>query len=113
MSLENGTLNGFLGLLLIELSEVMNFTMEILEPIEEFGGFNQRKKMWTGAIGQLANNEADVGISAFTITTSRQTVIDFTIPLIRSQNRLYFRHPRTSSVQWSLYLKVIIIIFIY
>lgn len=110
MSLNNGTLSGFLGLLLIELSKVMNFTVEILEPVTEFGGWDQQNKTWTGAIGQLAENKADVGISAFTITTSRQNVIDFTIPLIRSQNRLYFRHPRTSFVQWSLYLRVIIII---
>ncbi|XP_024892967.1 probable glutamate receptor [Temnothorax curvispinosus] len=105
ISHENGTVGGFFGLLLIELSKVMNFTVEMLDPVEGFGIWSKEKNVWTGAIGQLVANEADIGISAFTMTTHRQNVIDYTIPLIRSNYRLYFKEPDTSFVQWSLYLK--------
>ncbi|XP_024882836.1 glutamate receptor ionotropic, delta-2-like, partial [Temnothorax curvispinosus] len=101
----NGTVGGFFGLLLIELSKVMNFTVEILDPVEEFGSWSKEKMVWTGAIGQLVTNEADIGISAFSMTTGRQNVIDYTIPLIRSRYRLYFKRPNTVLVEWSLYLR--------
>lgn len=91
---------------------MMNFTVEMLDPVQGFGCWNKEKKRWTGAIGQLVTNEADIGVSAFTITTRRLNVIDFTLPLIRSQNRLYFKRPKSSYVHWSLYLRVIIIIIL-
>ncbi|XP_024878189.1 glutamate receptor ionotropic, delta-2-like, partial [Temnothorax curvispinosus] len=105
ISHENGTIGGFFGLLLIELSKVMNFTVEILDPVKGYGSWSKEKKMWTGAIGQLVTNEADIGISAFTMTTHRQNVIGYTIPLIRSQYSLYFKRPNTALVEWSLYLR--------
>ncbi|XP_011880267.1 PREDICTED: probable glutamate receptor [Vollenhovia emeryi] len=105
ISLKNGTISGFFGLLLMELSKVMNFTVKILDPVEGFGCWSREKKVWTDAIGQLVANEADVGVSAFTITTRRQEVIDFTVPLIRSRYRLYFKEPNNPDVEWSLYLR--------
>lgn len=110
VSLKNGTFSGFFGLLLIELSKVMNFTVKVLDPVDVFGGWSEQKKRWTGAIGQLVYAKADIGVSAFTITTRRLNVIDFTMPLIRSRNRLYFKQPKNSYVHWSLYLRVIIIL---
>ncbi|XP_071566397.1 glutamate receptor ionotropic, delta-2-like [Temnothorax nylanderi] len=105
ISHENGTVDGFFGLLLIDLSKMMNFTVEILDPVEGYGIWSNEKKVWTGAIGQLVANEADIGISAFAMTTGRQNVIDYTIPLIRSPYRLYFKEPNTLLVEWSLYLR--------
>lgn len=87
----------------------MNFTVEILEPREAFGSWSQEEKKWIGAIGQLVANEADIGVSAFTLTTHRQDVVDFTTPLVRSHYRLYFKAPETSFVQWDLYFRVIMI----
>ncbi|XP_077269825.1 putative glutamate receptor isoform X2 [Temnothorax americanus] len=102
---ENGTVGGFFGLLLIELSKVMNFTVKTLDPVEGYGSWSKEKKVWTGAIGQLVANEADIGISAFAMTTGRRNVIDYTIPLIRSSNRLYFKEPKRALVEWSLYFR--------
>ncbi|KAL6259009.1 hypothetical protein P5V15_008931 [Pogonomyrmex californicus] len=104
--MENGTINGFFGLLLMELSKVMNFTMKVLDPVDSFGIWNPKKKRWTGAINQLIDNKADVGASAFTITTSRLNVVDFTVPLIQSRNRLYIKRPILSSdVHWTGYFR--------
>ncbi|XP_028046100.1 glutamate receptor 2 [Monomorium pharaonis] len=105
VSLKNGTICGFLGLLLMELSKVMNFTVKILDPVEGFGWWNRQKNGWTGAIGELIANKADIGVSAFTMTTSRLKVVDFTMPLVRSQYRLYFKQPEASKVYWSMYFR--------
>ncbi|XP_018406436.1 PREDICTED: uncharacterized protein LOC108782629 [Cyphomyrmex costatus] len=106
VSLENGTMSGFFGLLLIELSKVMNFTIKLLDPVDSFGSWNQKKNAWTGAIGKLVDNEADIGIAAFTVTNDRLRDIDFTIPLIRTEYRLYLQQPITPYVQWFWYFKV-------
>ncbi|XP_011694269.1 PREDICTED: glutamate receptor 3-like [Wasmannia auropunctata] len=82
----------------------MNFTVEILDPVEAFGSWSEQQKIWVGAVGQLVSNEADIGISAFTMTANRRNVIDFTIPLVRSRYCLYFKKPIVSNVQWHLYL---------
>ncbi|KAL0103330.1 hypothetical protein PUN28_017542 [Cardiocondyla obscurior] len=83
----------------------MNFTIEILKPVEGFGSWSEENRKWIGSIGQLVANKADIGVSAFTMTTRRQKVIDFSVPLIRSRYRLFFKEPQTAYVQWTLYLK--------
>ncbi|KMQ86188.1 glutamate receptor 3-like isoform x2 protein, partial [Lasius niger] len=104
-SLENGEIGGFFGSLLMELSRAMNFTIEILDPVEAYGGWNQQKKEWTGVIGQLVNGKADFGVSAFSITAARLNAVDFTLPLIHSRSRLYFKKPNGANVHWSGYFK--------
>ncbi|KAG5331729.1 GRID2 protein, partial [Acromyrmex charruanus] len=105
VSLKNGTMDGFFGSLLIELSKVMNFTIKILDPVDSFGSWDPQNG-WSGAIGKLVNNEADIGIAAFTLTNDRLNDVDFTIPLIRTQYRLYLHEPITPYVQWFWYFKV-------
>ncbi|EZA49991.1 hypothetical protein X777_11479 [Ooceraea biroi] len=105
-SVENGgTIGGFLGLLLIELSRAMNFTMEILDPVDAYGSWNQQRNMWTGVIGQLVVGKADIGVSEFTLMPGRMDVVDFTLPLIHSRSRLYFKQPDSTDVHWSGYFQ--------
>ncbi|XP_028045673.2 glutamate receptor ionotropic, kainate 4 [Monomorium pharaonis] len=106
ISQEDDMVSGFLGVLLLELSKVMNFTVKLLDPVEGYGWLNEQKTGWTGAIGKLVANEADLGVSAFTMTTHRLKVVDFTMPLLRSQYRLYFKQSDLTHVQWSVYLRV-------
>nr|XP_012235169.1 PREDICTED: glutamate receptor-like [Linepithema humile] len=101
----NGTTDGFLGLLMKELSKMMNFTMKILDPVEAYGSWSHTQNMWTGVIGQLVSDEADIGVTEFTITSDRLNVVDFTLPLMHSRNRIYFKQPSSSDVQWSGYFK--------
>ncbi|KYN34710.1 Glutamate receptor delta-2 subunit [Trachymyrmex septentrionalis] len=105
VTLKNGTMDGFFGLLLIELSKAMNFTIKILDPVDSFGSWDPQNG-WSGAIGKLVNNEADIGIAAFTVTNDRLNDVDFSIPLIRTQYRLYLHEPITPYVQWFWYFKV-------
>jgi hypothetical protein len=89
----------------------MNFTVKLLDPVEKAGALNKNKTGWTGVVGQLIANEADLGVSAFARTIERQNVVDFTVSLTRSDYHLYFRQPDVD-VDWAMYFKVIIIFII-
>ncbi|KAG7206803.1 hypothetical protein KM043_000712 [Ampulex compressa] len=102
---KNGVLSEFLGLVLIELSRVMNFRMEILDSVEAYGSWLEEEQAWSGVIGQLVDNKADLGAAEFTVTNHRLTVVDFTLPLLLSRNRLYIKEPVGFAVQWSGYFK--------
>ncbi|XP_039305577.1 glutamate receptor ionotropic, delta-2-like [Solenopsis invicta] len=101
----DGTLGGYLGTLLTQLSKEMNFTVKFLNPVEAFGWLNEEGTAWTGVIGQLMADEVDLGVSAFTRTTRRQNVVDFTIPLTRSHYRLYYKEVKINEVNWSTYFR--------
>ena len=38
---------------------------------------------WTGMIGELVRNEADIAISPLTINAQREQVVDFTVPFMQ------------------------------
>jgi len=105
----NGTIDGFLGLLVLELSKVMNLTMKIVDPVKAYGSWRYAQNMWTGVIGTLVYNEADIGVCELSITANRTNVVDFTLPLKQSRNIIYVKEPG-NDVPWSGYFKVIIIL---
>jgi ABC-type amino acid transport substrate-binding protein len=105
----NRTISGFLGLLLIELSREMNFTIKMLQPMKSYGNWNRQENTWTGVISQLMADKADIGASEFSLMSDRLNVVDFTLPLIHSRSRLYFRQPDSADLHWSGYFQVRII----
>jgi len=82
--------------------------MKVLDPIEEYGSWNEKKEEWTGVIGQLVSGKADIGVSEFSITASRLNVIDFSLPLMHTPSRIYFKQPSGIDLHWSGYFKVMI-----
>lgn len=84
----------------------MNFTIEILEPVDAYGSWDKENETWNGVIGQLISGEIDIGVAEFTVTTRRLEAVDFTLPFLLSRNRLYMMEPSGASVQWSAYFKV-------
>lgn len=83
---------------------------------------------WTGMIGELVRNEADIAISPLTINAQREQVVDFTVPFMqagisimmkrsnmRSMNLFSFLSPLSSEIWTSLvfaYLGVSIVLFL-
>lgn len=106
ISVENGQLTLFFGGLIRELSRVMNFTVMVTSVETAYGNWNKEDRVWTGAIGEVVLNKVDIAISEFSITNHRLDVVDFTLPLILSRNRVFFKKPDGSFVQWSGYFKV-------
>lgn len=84
----------------------MNFTMVVLDPVDTYGGWNHQMDTWTGVIGQVVTDEADIGAAEFTLTSDRLKIVDFTMPLIYSRSRLYFKQPESTNVHWSGYFRV-------
>nr|XP_050851506.1 glutamate receptor 3-like isoform X2 [Vespula vulgaris] len=105
IGLKNNKLNMLLGEIVMELSKMINFTIEILEPVDAYGSWNKENETWSGVIGQLISGEADIGVAEFTVTTRRLEAVDFTLPFILSRNRLYMKEPSGASIQWSAYFK--------
>uniref|UniRef100_A0A915EK41 Uncharacterized protein n=1 Tax=Ditylenchus dipsaci TaxID=166011 RepID=A0A915EK41_9BILA len=76
------TYEGFCIDLLQEMANTLNFTFEIVEVEDGTYGVEDETGRWNGIIGVLQRHEADLSVSAVTITYSRVSVIDFTLPFM-------------------------------
>uniref|UniRef100_A0A915B0N1 Ionotropic glutamate receptor C-terminal domain-containing protein n=2 Tax=Parascaris univalens TaxID=6257 RepID=A0A915B0N1_PARUN len=73
---------GFCIDLLIEMSQILKFTFSIIEVSDGTYGMEDESGRWSGLVGVLQRHEADLSVSAVTITYSRAEVIDFTLPFM-------------------------------
>ncbi|XP_017890616.2 glutamate receptor 2-like [Ceratina calcarata] len=103
---KDGVLSRLYGSVLEELSKMMNFTIEVTSFMSMYGSWSEEERMWTGVIGDVASNKVDLGLGEFSMTSHRMEAVDFTLPLLMSRNRIYFKKPGTSTVQWSAYFKI-------
>lgn len=60
------------------LSNVFRFNVRVVRPKDRQFGVLTQDKRWTGLMGSLVNGEADIGVTALSITVGRAEVIDFT-----------------------------------
>lgn len=99
-------MSGFFAKILEELSDTLNFSLRTFsEDIN--GSFDYRTNQWTGVIGRLTRNEVDLGIAEFSMTGRRLDAVDFTYPVMLSQNNIYMRQPDSYlALQWSGYFRV-------
>ncbi|VDN53767.1 unnamed protein product [Dracunculus medinensis] len=103
--------------LLLELSKLLRFNFTIFTVSDGTYGIEDSVGRWNGIVGALQRREADMSISAITITYSRIEVIDFTLPFMhlgisvllakdgeeKNRNRLFtFLEPLSFSVWISL-----------
>uniref|UniRef100_A0A914H070 Uncharacterized protein n=1 Tax=Globodera rostochiensis TaxID=31243 RepID=A0A914H070_GLORO len=73
---------GFCIDLLKEMAKLLNFTYDIEVVDDGTYGVEDEYGRWNGIIGVLQRHEADLSVSAVTITYSRVSVIDFTLPFM-------------------------------
>jgi len=89
----NGTCNGsFLECyegysvnLVKELSKAAKFyfTFKLVSD-GQYGQYDEKKQQWSGLIGELASQKADLVIADMVITSEREKVIDFTTPFMNT-----------------------------
>ncbi|KAI4504222.1 hypothetical protein M0802_000693 [Mischocyttarus mexicanus] len=101
----NNKLTKLLGEIVMELSKTINFTIDVLEPVDAYGSWIKENETWNGVIGQLISGEIDLGVAEFTVTTKRLEVVDFTLPFLLSRDRLYMKENDGSAIHWSAYFK--------
>ncbi|KAL7076498.1 hypothetical protein ACQ4LE_004351 [Meloidogyne hapla] len=82
--IEDDTLiyEGFCIDLLREMAKLLNFTYDLVEVDDGAYGVEDEYGHWNGIIGVLQRHEADLSVSALTITYSRVSVVDFTLPFM-------------------------------
>ncbi|CCD61468.1 GLutamate Receptor family (AMPA) [Caenorhabditis elegans] len=73
---------GFCIDLLNEMTQVLKFNYTIIEVQDGTYGIEDESGRWNGIIGALQRHEADLSLSAVTITYSRAEVVDFTLPFM-------------------------------
>lgn len=109
---QNEEADGNLYDIIKELANFTDFKINYKFFGENPGAMVYEAKQWNELIGKLTENKADMAVIryGFTITKSRQRVVDFSRPIMFSTSYYYIRKPDASRVLWSLYYKVLIFI---
>ena len=71
----------------------LNFTTDLVQPKDrEFGVPRENaEEGWTGIVGALMNDEADVGVSNFYITAGRSKVVAFSPGIMEGVTRFFYK----------------------
>ncbi|XP_035666987.1 glutamate receptor ionotropic, delta-2-like isoform X2 [Branchiostoma floridae] len=68
---------GFCVDMINELSRMLKFDYDLYEVPDRTYGAMTDDGEWSGMVGQLVNDKADIALAAFTITAQRERVVDF------------------------------------
>ncbi|XP_071537483.1 glutamate receptor ionotropic, delta-2-like isoform X2 [Panulirus ornatus] len=104
--LQNGTVIPISGVdykVISTLSETLNFTYRIIRPPDGKWGGPQPDNTITGLIGQVARHEAHVALCELTITSSRETVVDFTTPYYMESTTLVSPAPKKKNRSFAVF----------
>ncbi|KAL2749305.1 putative glutamate receptor isoform X1 [Vespula maculifrons] len=102
---KSGQLDGIFSEILREICITLNFSFNIVSEVEEYGRWNPKQKIWTGAIAELYAGHVDIALSGFTITSARLNAVDFTHPVFKTKNFLVIREPEKFGIKWSSYFQ--------
>ncbi|KAL2713236.1 glutamate receptor 1-like isoform X1 [Vespula squamosa] len=100
---KNGELGGIYGNIFRELCISLNFSIDIVSEVKEYGRWNPKEKTWSGAIAEIYYGRADISLSDFSMTNARLNAIDFTVPVLISKECLFFQKPEIFAIKWSSY----------
>ena len=88
----NDRFEGYCVDLLDEIAEMFGFEYELVPiPFDDYG--SKKNGEWRGMIGELLNRKADLGICDYTITSSRQTAVDFSLPFMNTGISIIYKKP--------------------
>ncbi|XP_018345205.1 PREDICTED: glutamate receptor ionotropic, kainate 2-like [Trachymyrmex septentrionalis] len=85
---------GFCIDLIKHIAKILKFKGVVFQRVTDgYGSYNPQTKTWNGLIRSILDHEADLAISDLTITSSRQSVVDFSLPFMSSGHSILFRKP--------------------
>ncbi|CAC5424224.1 GRID2 [Mytilus coruscus] len=76
------TYKGFCFDILNEMAKRFNFSYKVVYPPDGQYGGPKEDGTWTGMVGMIMRGEIDIAAAPFTITSIRESVIDFTVPIM-------------------------------
>ncbi|XP_011872400.1 PREDICTED: glutamate receptor ionotropic, kainate 2-like isoform X2 [Vollenhovia emeryi] len=88
----NERYEGFAVDIIQEISQILEFNYT-LQVESDYGSLNKRTNKWTGMLGKIIADEADLAITDLTITSSRQEYVDFTNPIMNLGISILYRKP--------------------
>ncbi|XP_017856484.1 PREDICTED: glutamate receptor ionotropic, kainate 2 isoform X1 [Drosophila arizonae] len=90
----NAQFEGFGIELIDELSKKLGFTYTFyLQPDNKYGGIDPKTGEWNGMLREIIDHRADMGITDLTMTSERESGVDFTIPFMNLGIAILFRKP--------------------
>ncbi|KRT79265.1 hypothetical protein AMK59_8574 [Oryctes borbonicus] len=92
----NSSYEGYAYDLIAQLAETMNFTFEF-EIYKEYGKYDPDTKSWNGLIRALLDRKAHLAICDLTITESRRSVVDFSMPFMNLGISILHRKPNVAA----------------
>lgn len=88
----NDRIEGYCVDLLEELSIVLGFKFELVQaPNNAYGTIKNGE--WNGMIRELLDRKVDIAIADLTITSARQSAVDFTLPFMNLGISILFKKP--------------------
>ena len=90
----NNRYEGFNVDLIQEISQILgfNYTIKLVED-GSYGSFDKVKQKWTGMIGELQSQKADLVVADITITYEREQGVDFTMPFMNLGVTILYKKP--------------------
>ena len=85
--------------------DLLNFSIDWVKA-KEFGSFNPLTGEWSGIIKLLADNQADMSINWFFVTSLRAKYITFTVPFQTVDYKLFMKKSRPST-RWGTFTNVL------
>ena len=90
--------------LISEISEILGFKYEFYPaPNNAYGSL--RNGEWNGMIRELLDHKADMAIADLTITSGRQSAVDFTLPFMHLGISILFKKPEETPPDLFSFLK--------
>ncbi|XP_076164713.1 glutamate receptor ionotropic, delta-1 isoform X3 [Ptiloglossa arizonensis] len=95
-------MRGFFGEVILLLQQGMNCTFSYQE-INSWG-IRLPNGTWSGSIGMLMDDKADLAATELMMTLDRLDVVEFTTPVYSTKCRVYIKRPDTMAIKWDAYL---------
>ncbi|XP_014479803.1 PREDICTED: glutamate receptor ionotropic, kainate 2-like isoform X2 [Dinoponera quadriceps] len=67
-----------------------NYTLQVES---DYGSLNKHTEKWTGMLGKIRTDDADLAITDLTITSERETAVDFTMPFMNLGISILYKKP--------------------
>lgn len=80
--------------LIQEISKILgfNYTIKLVED-GQYGSYNKETGEWSGMIGELQSQKADLVVADITITYEREQGVDFTMPFMNLGVTILYKKP--------------------
>ena len=86
------------------IEKSLNFSTTLIPPKDRQWGSVGSDGKWTGIIGALVEDRADVGIASFYVTPSRSKVVEFSPGITEGISRFFIKFPG-QEVNWFTFLQ--------